>query len=102
MYEHGLGVRQDAIEAVRWYNLAIQQGNPSAQYCLGLMLFHGRGGVPKDVQKASGLLQLAADVGHPHAAAFLHQLGTSSAVLLVFVFHSSLIVVFRTPCPPHR
>ena len=30
-YEYGLGVPQDDAEAVRWYRLAAEQGNASAQ-----------------------------------------------------------------------
>ena len=36
LYELGLGgVRQDLVEAVRWYRLAAEQGDPRAQSSLG-------------------------------------------------------------------
>ena len=38
MYDNGKGVAQDSKEAVKWYRLAADQGNASAQYSLALML----------------------------------------------------------------
>ena len=37
MYDNGDGVPQDYKEAVKWYRLAAEQGDASAQYNLGLM-----------------------------------------------------------------
>ena len=37
MYDTGLGVPQDAAEAVRWFRLAAEQGHAEAQNNLGLM-----------------------------------------------------------------
>src|SRR5947199_10025535 len=34
-HEHGLGVAQDAAQAVYWYRLAAEQGDPRAQTNLG-------------------------------------------------------------------
>ena len=48
MYSIGLGVPQDAAEAVRWYRLAAEQGEAIAQLNLGLMYSNGWG-VPRDV-----------------------------------------------------
>ena len=36
MYGAGRGVPQDDAEAVRWYRLAAEQGEASAQYNLGV------------------------------------------------------------------
>jgi hypothetical protein len=43
MYDRGLGVAQDRVQAVRWYTLAAQQGEPVAQFNLALMYSSGRG-----------------------------------------------------------
>jgi TPR repeat protein len=37
MYLNGMGVLQDYAEAVKWYRLAAEQGNPNAQFNLGRM-----------------------------------------------------------------
>ncbi|NRB17508.1 MAG: sel1 repeat family protein [Rhodobacteraceae bacterium] len=43
MYDIGEGVLADATEAVRWFRLAADQGNASAQFNLGLMYGNGEG-----------------------------------------------------------
>ena len=55
----GLGVPQDYVEAVKWYQLAADQGYAKAQYNLGLMHANGRG-VPQDFVPAHHWLDLAA------------------------------------------
>ena len=47
MYDTGVGVAQDAAEAVRWFRLAAEQGDALAQCFLGVMYATG-GGVPQD------------------------------------------------------
>jgi TPR repeat protein len=59
MYEYGLGVPQDYIEAVKWYQSAADQGYAKAQYNLGLLHANGRG-VPQDFIQAHLWLNLAA------------------------------------------
>ena len=51
MYGTGLGVPQDATEAVRWYRLAADQGYADAQYNLGVSYDIGAG-VPEDDAEA--------------------------------------------------
>ena len=51
MYDTGEGVPQDAAEAVRWYRLAAEQGDATAQFNLGNMYRTGRG-VPQDAAEA--------------------------------------------------
>ena len=41
MYEIGLGVPENDVEAVKWYRLAAEQGYASAQYKLGNMYDEG-------------------------------------------------------------
>ena len=59
MYDTGLGVPQDAAEAVRWFRLAAEQGHARAQYSLGVMYGTGEG-VPQDNVEAHMWLNLAA------------------------------------------
>ena len=50
-YEQGLVVKQDYVEACRWYRLAADQGHHHAENHLGNMYSHGRG-VLEDADKA--------------------------------------------------
>ncbi len=43
MYSYGQGVRQDYVEAAKWYRKAAAQGNIIAQYNLGVMYLKGQG-----------------------------------------------------------
>jgi TPR repeat protein len=43
IYREGTGVRQDYVEAVKWYRLAADQGNAMAQPNLGAMYDNGIG-----------------------------------------------------------
>jgi len=43
MYQDGLGVPQDSVEAVKWYRLAAEQANIKAQVSLGIMYEYGEG-----------------------------------------------------------
>ena len=62
MYATGRGVPQDYAEAVRWYRLAAEQDNASAQVSLGLKYATGEG-VPQDYVSAHMWLNLAAAAG---------------------------------------
>jgi TPR repeat protein len=44
MYRMGQGIRQDHKEAVKWFRLAAEQGDPYAKKNLARMLAAGRGG----------------------------------------------------------
>jgi TPR repeat protein len=63
MYQRGEGVEQDYSEAVRWFRLAAEQGDPDAQYNLATMYDQGRG-VPQDPAAAMKWWRLAAEQGH--------------------------------------
>ena len=65
-YGAGLGVPQDAAEAVRWYRLAAAQGDTRAQYNLGVMYGDGEG-VPQDAAEAIRWYRLAAEAGEAQA-----------------------------------
>ena len=66
MYDTGRGVPQDDAEAVRWYRLAAEQGNASAQFRLGVAYGTGRS-VPQDYVSAHMWLNLAAATGDEEA-----------------------------------
>ena len=62
VYEYGVGVPEDDAEAVRWYRMAAEQGNASAQYNLGVMYDNGEG-VPEDDAEAVRWYRMAAEQG---------------------------------------
>ena len=66
MYENGKGVAKDNNEAVKWYQLAADQGHADAQKHLGFMHDAGKG-VPQDDAKAVEWYRLAAEQGHVKA-----------------------------------
>jgi TPR repeat protein len=66
MYFIGQGVVQDYAEAVRWYRLAAQQGNASAQHNRGPMYDNGQG-VVQDYVKAHSWFNLGAIMGDADA-----------------------------------
>ena len=43
MYDKGQGVKQDDVEAVKWYRKAAEQGNANAQFLLGFSYILGKG-----------------------------------------------------------
>lgn len=43
MYKEGLGVKQDDVEAVKWYRKAAEQGEANAQAILGFSYLLGKG-----------------------------------------------------------
>jgi hypothetical protein len=49
MYQNGQGVPQDDKTAVKWYRLAAEQGNASAQNNLGVMYGNGTGVIQDNV-----------------------------------------------------
>ena len=65
-YYKGEGVSQDETEAVRWWLMAAEEGDPRALYGLGVAYLNGRG-VAKDVTEAARWYMLAAEVGYPKA-----------------------------------
>jgi TPR repeat protein len=74
MYDNGRvrsGSRKEtALEAIRWYRLAAEQGYAEAQASLALMYFSGSG-VEEDHAEAVKWYRLAAEQGHTEAQRFL-------------------------------
>ena len=66
MYANGEGVPEDDAEAMRWFRLAAEQGNATAQFLLGLMYASGEG-VPEDDVTAYAWLNIAAAQGQSSA-----------------------------------
>jgi hypothetical protein len=81
MYEYCQGVRQNDMEAARWYRKASVQGVSVAQYKLGIMYDNGWGVPPSD-SEAVRWYRNAAEQGHPlaqHDLAFMYAAGTGVA-----------------------
>ncbi len=74
LYEDGLVVAKNDVEAVRWYRLAAQQGYAGAQTNLGVMYANGTG-VEQDIDEAIRWLQRAAAQGDKIAVENLATLG---------------------------
>ena len=70
MYQHGIGVRQDSIEAVSWYRKAAEQGDVRGQFGLGMRYYNGEG-VTQDLVKAASWFRKAAEQGNPQAQLML-------------------------------
>jgi hypothetical protein len=62
MYDHGEGVPEDPVTAIKWYRAAALHGNSGAQYNLGLMYATGRG-VLRDMAEAVAWYRRAAEQG---------------------------------------
>ena len=71
MYENGSGVKQDYVEAAKWYRKAAERGDARAQYNLGILNQNGWG-VPQDVTEAVKWYRKAAVQG---SAAAQYNLG---------------------------
>jgi len=60
MYASGRGVKQDYVEAVKWYRKAADQGSANAQYFLGVIYADGLG-VKRDYLEAVEWFKKACD-----------------------------------------
>ena len=70
MYYNGKGVKQDYLEAFKWYKKSAEQDNSTAQYNLAIMYLKGQG-VEKDKEEAIKWLQKSADQGDEDAKEIL-------------------------------
>ncbi len=73
LYDKGLGLARDPIEAVIWYQSAADQNQPIAQSRLGMVYLAG-GPVPRNPGEAVRWLRRAAEQGVPDAQAALASL----------------------------
>ena len=67
MYDFGLGVMDDDIEAIKWYRTAAEMGQVNAQHKLGYKYHQGKGGLRKDITKAIFWYRKAAEQGYATA-----------------------------------
>jgi len=65
-YYNGDGVRQDFVEAVKWYTKAAEQGHAKSQYSLGYCYAKGEG-VKQDYTQTMKWWTKAAEQGHAKA-----------------------------------
>jgi len=66
MYDNGQGVKQDDVDAVKWYRKAAEQGYAKAQFNLGVM-YHNGLGVKQDDVEAVKWYRKAAEQGNAKA-----------------------------------
>ena len=64
--ERGWGVNQDYSKAIKYYQLAAEQGHARAQYNIGVLYENGDG-VAQDYNEAAKYYRLAAEQGHDRA-----------------------------------
>jgi len=74
-YRGSKDVPRNEAEAAKWFRLAAQHGDATAQFNLGVMYSEGQG-VPQDHAKAVHFYRLAAEQGNPQAE---YNLGLSYA-----------------------
>ena len=73
MYSNGEGVKQDDVEAVKWYLKAAEQGNANAQFNLGISYYKGEG-VKRNPSKAKEWFRKACENGYQKACDVLREL----------------------------
>lgn len=66
LYEVGIDVGKDLVEAMKWYRNAAENGNAEAQYKLGHYYRSGVG-IEKNYVEAVAWYRKAAEQGHSHA-----------------------------------
>lgn len=64
-YEKGIGVTENLNEAARLYTIATEKGSTTATAYLGTMYYMGKGGLPKDREKAISLWTKAGNAEKP-------------------------------------
>lgn len=66
LYNYGLGLEKDLVEAARWYRRAARSGNADAQTKMGVFLAQGLG-LARDYALAAGWFREAAEQHHGEA-----------------------------------
>ena len=64
IYENGIGLKKNLVEAERLYKLSASQGNVKAQANLGLMYLKGEG-IKRDLREAVRWIKRSAESGYP-------------------------------------
>jgi len=70
LYYFGNGVKENLVEAVKWFRKAADQGDPDAQYAMGLCYYHGNG-VEKNHKKAMQYFKKASEQNYKPAIDFI-------------------------------
>lgn len=70
-YAHGRGVAEDSAEAARWWQRALDAGNGSVRFSLGLAYYDGVG-VPRDVERARTFMSGDNGVNATYAALYAY------------------------------
>jgi TPR repeat protein len=83
-YENGKDVKQNKVEASKWYGRAADQGNADAQFKLATLFHEGARGLKKSPERAAKLYAAAAKQGHVEAQNWLgycyqHGLGVTQS-----------------------
>ncbi len=73
LYELGLGVKRDRLQAIEWYLAAAQKGHPEASYQVGYAYYWGRG-LAKNQTEAHRWFLLAAENGSRKAIPYLSKM----------------------------
>lgn len=71
IFENGVMVEKDIAEALRWYQMASDQGNAQATLMIAAMYQTGRDGIPVDEAKTFEWMRKSAEQGNPFAQTFL-------------------------------
>lgn len=67
MYDLGLGLERDILEAVEWYRKSAEQGYGLASNNLGTIFKSGREGIPMERVESNKWYQKARDQGFMHS-----------------------------------
>lgn len=67
MYDLGLGIESNVLEAVKWYNKSASQGYAVASNNLGTIYYSGKEGIVRNRAKASEWYQKARQQGFLHS-----------------------------------
>ena len=70
MLHDGDGIKENKIEAEKWFRKAAEQGDVESQYLLARMLYYGSG-IPTDETEAEKWFRKATEQGHKNAPTML-------------------------------
>jgi TPR repeat protein len=73
LYDNGIGLPRDHVQAIAWFRKAGEHGDSHAYFLLGGIYAHGRN-VPVDLPQGREYLRRAESMGHPDAKAEIAKL----------------------------
>lgn len=98
LYNYGLGVPRDDVQAATWYSKAANFGSMSARNSLALFYAKGLGNLPIDKEKAFNLLNTSACQGYAIAQnnlGILYSEGTNELPKDYIKFYAWFSVAFH-------